>query len=206
MRVLVLTLFWGFSGYVFVIRSVASKLATGDTGVRGVARNRGLLALAGGLLLVPAWLGVGVAPLLSRRGPWPGGLVATCIGIALAVASQRRMGSAWRIGVAPSERTALVTDGPFRWMRNPFFTGMGLVALGTTAACGTWIGGVATVTLFATFVVQVRTVEEPHLLATFGAEYGAYARRTGRFIPWVGALSAAAQEHAGSGDGTEDGR
>jgi protein-S-isoprenylcysteine O-methyltransferase Ste14 len=117
------------------------------------------------------------------------GLVVTCIGIALAVASQRTMGSAWRIGVAPGERTALVTAGPFRWMRNPFFTGMALVAVGTTAACATWIGVGATAILFATLVVQVRMVEEPHLLATFGAGYCAYARRTGRFIPGVGALS-----------------
>lgn len=190
-RLLVLTLFWGFSAYAFVVRSVVSRLATGDTGVRGVARDRGLLAWVAGLLLVPAWLLVGAAPLLSTRAPWPGGLVVTGIGIALAVASQRTMGSAWRIGVAPGERTALVTGGPFRWMRNPFFTGMALAAVGTTAACATWIGVVTTGILFATFVTQVRTVEEPHLLHMFGDEYVAYACRTGRFVPGVGKLSVA---------------
>lgn len=188
MRLLVLALFWGFSGYVFVVRSVASKLATGDTGVRGVARDRGLLAVLAGVLLVPAWLVVGGAPLLSGRAPWPGGLVATGAGIALGVASQRVMGAAWRIGVAPGERTALVTGGPFRWVRNPFFTGMALVAVGTTGASPTRIGIAATAILFATLVIQVRRVEEPHLRATLGDGYLAYARRTGRFIPGMGRL------------------
>lgn len=188
MRILVLVLFWGFTGYAFVARSVVSKLATGDTGVRGIARDRGPLARIAGLLLVPAWLVVGAAPLLARAVTWRGGLVVAAAGIALAVASQRAMGRAWRIGVAAGERTALVTGGPFRWMRNPFFTGMALVAAGTTGAVATWPGVAATAILCATLIVQVRRVEEPHLLATFGAEYRAYARRTGRFVPGVGVL------------------
>lgn len=191
MRLLILTLFWGFSAYVFVVRSVASKLTTGDTGVRGAARDRGALALLAGVLLVPAWLAIGVAPLLSRRAPWCGGLVVTGVGIALAVSSQRAMGASWRIGVAPGERTALVTGGPFRWVRNPFFTGMALVAAGTTASSASQLGAVATASLFATIVVQVRRVEEPYLLATFGDEYAAYAGRTGRFVPGIGRLRVA---------------
>jgi hypothetical protein len=73
MKPVALTLFWGFSAYVFVVRSVASKLATGDTGVRGAARDRGTLALLAGVLLVPAWLVIGAAPLLSGRAPSAGG-------------------------------------------------------------------------------------------------------------------------------------
>jgi protein-S-isoprenylcysteine O-methyltransferase Ste14 len=186
MRSLVLALFWAFSGYVFVVRSVLSKLATGDTGIRGVSRGRGGLASLAVLLLVPAWLVVGAAPLLSGRGARAEGLLVTCAGVALAVVSQRVMGAAWRIGVAPGERTALVTGGPFRWVRNPFFTGMALVAVGTTAALPTWTGAIAVAILFATFVVQVRLVEEPHLAAMFGDAYVAYAARTGRFVPGIG--------------------
>jgi protein-S-isoprenylcysteine O-methyltransferase Ste14 len=191
MRLVILTLFWGFTAYVFVARSIAMKLATGDTGVRGATRDRGMLALLAGVLLVPAWLAIGAAPLLSGRAPWPGGLVSTCAGIALAVSSQRAMGASWRIGVAPGERTALVTGGPFRWVRNPFFTGMALVAIGTTASSGTRLGVIATAILFAAIVVQVRRVEEPHLIATFGEEYVAYAGRTGRFVPGIGTLGLA---------------
>jgi protein-S-isoprenylcysteine O-methyltransferase Ste14 len=101
------------------------------------------------------------------------------------------MGASWRIGVASSERTALVTGGPFRWVRNPFFTGMALVAVGTTVSSMTGLGAVATAILFATIVVQVRRVEEPYLLAAFGDEYVAYGSRTGRFVPGIGRLRVA---------------
>lgn len=36
--------------------------------------------------------------------------------------------------------------------------------------------------------MQVRAVEEPHLLATHGQAYAHYAARVGRFLPWIGRL------------------
>lgn len=81
-----------------------------------------------------------------------------------------------------------------------------LVAVGTTAASATWLGVAATAALLTTLVIQVRWVEEPHLLETLGAEYRAYAHRTGRFIPGVGALStAAADGDPGRGRRTDEG-
>ena len=189
MRIPLLALFWGFTAYAFIVRTALQKLRTRDGGVRGISLDRGLLAFAAGILLVPAWLLVGIAPLFSQATTWAPGLALTLVGIALALASQSAMGSAWRIGVAPGERTALVTRGPFRWVRNPFFTGMSLIAAGTTLSAPTLGGRVATVVLFATLIVQVRVVEEPHLVHTFGDEFLTYARRTGRFLPGLGRLT-----------------
>lgn len=199
MRTGTLALFWLFTAFAFVVRSGLQKRATGDTGVRGIARDRGLLAFAAGLLLVPSWLVVGAAPLLPSAARWPPGLAVSAAGVALALWSQGSMGRSWRIGVAAEERTSLVTRGPFRWVRNPFFTGMALVAGGTTASSLTWIGAGATVLLLVTLAVQVRLVEEPHLVRAFGAQYLAYARQTGRFVPWLGRLTSApddARAHA----------
>ena len=39
------------------------------------------------------------------------------------------------------------------------------------------------------FQVQVRLVEEPHLLRTHGEPYRAWASRVGRFVPRVGRLA-----------------
>ena len=36
--------------------------------------------------------------------------------------------------------------------------------------------------------MQVRAVEEPHLLATHGRAYADYAARVGRFVPGIGRL------------------
>jgi protein-S-isoprenylcysteine O-methyltransferase Ste14 len=186
MRTAVLALFWGFTAYAFVVRSGLQKIATGDTGLRGVARDRGPLALAAGLVVFPAWLAVGLAPLAASPRPVAAGLPVAVAGIGVALWAQRTMGRAWRIGVAAGERTALVTSGPFRWVRNPFFTGMSLVAAGTTASLPTWLGAGATLLLVAAVAVQVRLVEEPHLASAFGPDYLAYAGRTGRFLPRPG--------------------
>jgi protein-S-isoprenylcysteine O-methyltransferase Ste14 len=188
MRTVGLALFWGFTVYAFVLRSGFLKLATGDSGLRGLARDRGALALAAGLLLVPAWLVVGLAPLSAASRPCAAGLPLAIAGAALALWSQREMGLSWRIGVAAGERTTLVTSGPFRWVRNPFFTGMSLVALGTTGSALSGLGVGATVVLLATLVVQVRLVEEPYLAGSVGPAYLAWARRTGRFVPALGRL------------------
>jgi hypothetical protein len=40
--------FWGFTAYAFIARSLLQKLRTRDTGIRGVARDRGLTARVAG--------------------------------------------------------------------------------------------------------------------------------------------------------------
>lgn len=54
-------------------------------------------------------------------------------GFALAVAAQRAMGAAWRIGVEPAEDPTLVISGPLARMRNPVFIGMLLHAFGVAS-------------------------------------------------------------------------
>jgi len=44
--------------------------------------------------------------------------------------------------------------------------------------------------------IQTRLVEEPYLLKTHGPAYQFYAGRTGRFLPKVGSLPAAAETDA----------
>lgn len=203
MRLVIVTLFWAFTAYAFVVRSVAQKLRTGDTGLRGVARDSGGVARLAGTLLVPAWIVVGVAPLFPERAVWTPGMGITAIGIAVAVSSQQAMGRSWRIGVAPRERTSLITAGPFRWVRNPFFTGMVSIAIGTTVSAWSVVGAGATALLLLCIVAQVRLVEEPHLTRVFGDEYLAYARRTGRFIPGVGKITGRTLERTHR-DGSRD--
>ena len=103
---------------------------------------------------------------------------------ASAVSGQAAMGQWWRIGVREGEAVGLVTAGPFRWVRNPIFTGMlillsGFVVLepGVLTALG-WCA-----TLFALWL-QVARVEEPHLRQVLGDWYAHWASERGRFLPW----------------------
>jgi protein-S-isoprenylcysteine O-methyltransferase Ste14 len=79
----------------------------------------------------------------------------------------------------------LVTHGPYRWVRHPFYVVGLLGALSLFLLTANWLlalFGLGAVTLLA---IRSR-VEEAKLVERFGDEYRAYARRTGRFFPLLG--------------------
>ena len=128
-----------------------------------------------------------VAPLV---GPVPQaiGIVLAIGGLPLIVVAQETMGRSWRIGVDSEERTDLVTAGVFRWIRNPIYSCMILMAIGISLLVpnALTLAGLALILVAAE--LQARVVEEPHLLATHGGSYRRYAAASGRFVPGVGRL------------------
>ncbi|MGW4101132.1 methyltransferase family protein [Mycobacterium sp. NPDC004974] len=79
----------------------------------------------------------------------------------------------------------LVLRGPYRHVRNPMMTAVFCIQLGTAVATASpWL--FAWFALFATIVaIAIPTIEEPHLLRRFGAQYEAYRRHVPRWIPRV---------------------
>jgi protein-S-isoprenylcysteine O-methyltransferase Ste14 len=149
------------------------------------------------------WTAVGALALVFVAGPvaelafgatrlvhsdWFAGL-----GLALSVAglgallwSQSSMGDSLRIGVDPTERTALVTAGPFRWVRNPIYSAMLVYVAGVALLVPNAASFAAFALLAVGLELHVRLVEEPYLAATHGSSYARYAARVGRFVPGVG--------------------
>lgn len=83
----------------------------------------------------------------------------------------------------------LVTHGPYRWVRHPLYT-LGcllILSLGLISSSGfiLALGGV----ILAAMAMVVVPQEEANLIAAFGDEYRAYARRAGRFVPKLGSGS-----------------
>jgi len=76
----------------------------------------------------------------------------------------------------------LVTSGPYRFVRHPFYVAVALTMLGNALAAANWFllgGGVLVFTLLA-----IRTrIEEAELVARFGGAYETYMHRTPRFVP-----------------------
>src|SRR2546423_7851849 len=110
------------------LRSWVHWRQTGDSPFRGRSGIGGVTAMFGlGALLL-------LAPVLDLTGALPRlvhapsvtalGVVVAGLGILATVWAQFAMGASWRIGVDDTERTALVTGGPFRWVRNPIYTSM----------------------------------------------------------------------------------
>ena len=76
----------------------------------------------------------------------------------------------------------LVTSGPYRWVRHPFYGAGALSVLANSLAAANWFLGATGAILVALFVVRTKK-EEELLLARFGDSYRSYRARTGRFLP-----------------------
>jgi len=200
MPAVALALYLVFVLVAFGWRSWLHHRRTGDIGFRGFSRGASAIErLAGGgfalalaafaLLPIGSLLGL-VPPIasLDRPAVHAAGLVLAGLGIGITVLAQLQMGESWRIGVDASEVTALVRHGLFRQVRNPIFSGMLCAALGFVLLAPSQPSVVAWVLLAATIELQVRAVEEPHLLRTHGQAYEDWAREVGRFFPGVGRL------------------
>jgi protein-S-isoprenylcysteine O-methyltransferase Ste14 len=170
---------------------------TGASGFVGLPRTGVLPRLGGALLVLSIALGL-LAPVAALAGwrwgspltaPLPlAGVALYVAGLALTLWAQLHMGASWRIGVDPSERTALVTGGPFALARNPIFTGMLAVAIALALVLPNAPSVLGALVLIVGLELQVRLVEEPYLIAQHGGAYLGWARRVGRFLPAIGRL------------------
>ena len=80
----------------------------------------------------------------------------------------------------------LVTSGPYRWVRHPFYDALALAVLANSLAAANWFLFLSGGLLFVLIIVRTRT-EEEKLVARFGDAYRAYVEQTGRFLPRLGA-------------------
>jgi protein-S-isoprenylcysteine O-methyltransferase Ste14 len=77
----------------------------------------------------------------------------------------------------------LLTEGPFRYCRNPMTLGTILAYLGIGIAARTIAGTVLVFSLAASLVVYLKRLEEGELAERFGEAYLAYKRETPFIIP-----------------------
>lgn len=87
--------------------------------------------------------------------------------------------------VAIRARATMVTSGPYRWVRHPFYLAAALLFISSFLVTANWVLGVAGTIVLVTLAIRTET-EEKHLLQRFGDEYRRYAEQTGRFIPRLG--------------------
>ncbi|HWO47822.1 MAG TPA: isoprenylcysteine carboxylmethyltransferase family protein [Solirubrobacterales bacterium] len=202
MPVLSLALYGLYLALAFGLRTLIQLRRTGSSGFKGIGgtpaeRIAGvgftaalLLGAAAPVLALLGWVGP-IAALDTDAAHLTGAALAV-LGIGATLYAQIMMGSSWRIGVDPQERTELVTSGPFALVRNPIFSAMVPTALGLALLVPSWVAIAGVVGLAVALEVQVRVVEEPYLLRAHGTAYASYAARVGRFAPGVGRIRAAA--------------
>ena len=86
--------------------------------------------------------------------------------------------------VVTRQAHTLVTRGPYRWVRHPFYDSAGLMVLGVALMAANWFLMLGGLVFMILIVIRTRT-EEDKLLARFGDSYRTYMMQTGRFLPHV---------------------
>lgn len=112
------------------------------------------------------WTGVGVCVIA-------GGLLAWTL---------CRLGRNLTDTVVTRRQHTLVTRGPYRFVRHPFYDAAALFVAGIALLAANWFLLLVGAFVIALLVRRTQT-EEANLLARFGAPYQAYLDRTGRFLP-----------------------
>ncbi len=80
------------------------------------------------------------------------------------------------------KEATLVTNGPYRWVRHPFYVTAGLLMLSVTLLAANWLIGLMGLVVITLLVLRTAK-EEQMLIQRFGQQYEAYMATTGRFLP-----------------------
>ncbi|MCC3215931.1 isoprenylcysteine carboxylmethyltransferase family protein [Chryseobacterium sp. X308] len=97
------------------------------------------------------------------------------------VIAQLQMKNSWRIGIDSTTKTELVTDGLFRFSRNPVFLGMTISLVGFFLVFPTVITFSFLLTGNILMQIQIR-LEEEFLLKEHGEVYLTYKKRVKRML------------------------
>lgn len=130
-----------------------------------------------------------VAPRLVSRAALPlpiwlrrvGGLLGL-ITVALFFRVHHALGGNWSVSAGTTGQHTLVTAGPYRRIRHPMYSTLFVWALAFFLLSANWLVGGTWLALGLVAASRAGR-EEAALLERFGAEYRAYMRRTGRFLP-----------------------
>jgi protein-S-isoprenylcysteine O-methyltransferase Ste14 len=80
----------------------------------------------------------------------------------------------------------LITEGPFRWVRHPFYLGYIIGALAPAVATGHPAIVIVSIAMVAMTVSAAFREERVWLASPRGDAYREYRRRTGMFLPFIG--------------------
>ena len=148
------------------------------------------------LALAAATLSLSLVPLVYVATGFPSGadmpfqpwLAWAGLGIEIAFlcifyTSHQQLGRNWSVSLQIRQEHALVTGGVYHYVRHPMYLSFWLWALAQFCLLQNWIVGPAAL-LGIGFLYFYRVPrEEAMMQARFGAQYDAYARRTGSVIP-----------------------
>jgi protein-S-isoprenylcysteine O-methyltransferase Ste14 len=153
----------------------------------GAARDRATRVL----IAVTIGFAVAVAAVTASRGTAPRiagpyrvvGLIVMWLGLAIRVWAIATLGRAFRTTVEVDPGQAVISSGPYRWVRHPSYSGLLLIVTGCGLAAGNWFALAVCAVLPLPALLRRIQVEEAELTSVLGDRYRAYQAQTTRLIP-----------------------
>jgi protein-S-isoprenylcysteine O-methyltransferase Ste14 len=155
----------------------------------GVAsRLASVLGLIGFVAIImyainPNWLSWASLP-LPLWVSWMGVLVAL-LGFAILQWAQNTLGKNWSDTPRMMQEQALITSGPYQFIRHPIYTAFLLILGSTLLISANWFLGLAWIGMTLIEVTSRIGFEESLMLEYFGDQYRDYMKKTGRLIPKI---------------------
>ncbi len=84
--------------------------------------------------------------------------------------------------VVTRQNHSLITTGPYRWVRHPFYLAFALAVTADSLVTANWFLALTGAMAFALIMIRTRR-EEQNLIKRFGDQYRIYAETTGRILP-----------------------
>lgn len=109
------------------------------------------------------------------------GILGAAAGVVIFIIAMWTMRDSWRAGIPEQEDTRMITEGIYKYSRNPAFLGFDLMYLGILIAFFNPV--LLAVTVCTVLVLHLQILqEEKYLEIVFGEEYLVYKQITGRYF------------------------
>lgn len=121
----------------------------------------------------------------TTHDPWLVGIGVALFfaGLGLAIWARIFLGRNWGTPMTEKDDPELVTSGPYRFIRNPIYSGLILAMIGTALAVSfSWLAPAA---VAGCYFVYSAFMEQRFMAARFPDSYPAYRRSTKMLIPFV---------------------
>lgn len=158
----------------------------------GQRRDRGSLIWVVSWIWAGVWIGFTAMYNFSFSAMHPPaaswfalGILCTWLGEAFRLWAIHTLGAFFRVRVEIQAEHRIISHGPYRFLRNPAYTGATLALLGIGLTMRNWTAVLAC--FFGILIAYARRirVEQRTLEAHFGDPYRAYIRRTWALIPFL---------------------
>ncbi len=109
------------------------------------------------------------------------GLVIVSMACVLGISTLITMKDSWRVGIQPEQKTDLITNGFFKYSRNPFFLSFNLIFLGIFLEFPTLVYLI----FYLSFIIILHLIirdEEKHLMLQHGESYKNYKDSVNRYF------------------------